>query len=181
MPSPPRPEQARFQARGSPSYGATPTVADPATHRKVADIVVLTPRRSSYAGRVMGGLEPAGSVILREAAALVTGMLNSSVVGMSGAATLITAVATDVPETSARMTRVAWPPSGGSTAPRGQAIHTRRDAGAKTAGLSWGRAMPLPSRRRLGPKARNFRPAGWPAKQGRRAGPPPDVSHRRRL
>src|SRR5437867_6585329 len=129
----------------------------------------------------MARLEPAGTVILPEATPLVTGMLNTSVVGMSGAATLTTTVATDVPETSARMTRVAWPPSGGSTAPRGQAIHTRRAARAKAAELSCVRVMPLASSRRLELKARNFRTAVRPSIQGLRAGPLADVSHRRTL
>src|SRR2546428_13361738 len=90
----------------------------------------------------MARLEPAGTVILPEATPLVTGMLNTSVVGMSGAATLITTVATDVPETSARMTRGAPPPSGGSTAPPRPGVTTRGGAGGENAGVSVGGGLP---------------------------------------
>ena len=68
-------------------------------------------------------------------------------------------VATDVPETLARMTRVAWPPSVGSTAPGGQARHTRRDARAKAADVSCVRDMRRTFGRRLDLKACNFRTA----------------------
>src|SRR6266849_9910191 len=56
--------------------------------------------------------EPAGTVTVPRATPLTTGMLNTSAVGMSGAVTSTTTVATDVLETSARMLSVASPPVG---------------------------------------------------------------------
>src|SRR6266849_4373011 len=92
---------------------------------------VSTPAASN-ARMVTVRLEPAGTVMVPRATPLTTGMLNTSAFGMSGAVTSTTTVATDVPETSARMLRVASPPVG-STAFGVQETHTTKHARAMDA------------------------------------------------
>ena len=80
--------------------GATSSVTDPAC-------VSIPP--ASKARIVMVRWEPAGNVMAPAATPSVTGRLNTSGVGISGAATFTTTVATAVPETSALMTSVPSP------------------------------------------------------------------------
>src|SRR2546427_9953653 len=93
--------------------------------------------------------EPAGMVSAPEATPAATGTLNTTVVGRSGAETSTTTVATDVPETSALMKRVASPPPGATASPE-HAANSRREAsatngelnGARDIGASYGRLRP---------------------------------------
>src|SRR3989442_998314 len=73
--------------------------------------------------------EPAGMVSAPEATPAATGTLNTTVVGRSGAETSTTTVATDVPETSALMRRVASPPPAATASPE-HAANSRREATA---------------------------------------------------
>src|SRR2546422_1396732 len=91
--------------------------------------------------------EPAGMVSVPEATPAATGTLKTTVVGRSGAEMSTTTVATDVPETSALMRRVASPPAGATASPE-HAANSRREASA-TNGRSEEHTSELQSRLHL--------------------------------
>src|SRR6185436_10326834 len=97
---------------------------------------------ASYARRATVRSEPAGTTIVPDATPAEMGILNNNAVGMSGAVTSATNVATAVADTSARTISVPSP-TGGSIRPSPQAASTKADASVQDTVLNGLRTMAI--------------------------------------
>src|SRR5213592_222428 len=98
--------------------------------RVIEPACVCTPL-ASKARIAIVRFEPAGTVMVPDATPLVTGMLKTRVVGISGALTSTTTAAIAVPETSARIATAPSAPRGSTTGWSEQDARSRRSKAAR--------------------------------------------------